>query len=364
MLPASHPDPSHLLVDGATPYGVSVGRGVRAQIGKLFPDDTARVALVHPPVMAQHAQDIAAELERDGRVVVPLVVPPGEAAKDAGVLVYLWSRLADAGFTRTDAVVAVGGGATTDLAGLLAATWLRGVRLVLVPTTLLGMVDAAIGGKSAINIAQGKNLVGAFHQPSGVVCDLDFLSGMKRSDYISGLAEVIKAGLIADPVILDLVEADPGAATDPAGKHTQELVERAVRVKAEVVGADPHESGRRVFLNYGHTLGHAIEHADGYRFPHGHAVSIGMVYAAELAGLDGRLALHHVERHRALLESVGLPTGYPREAWQRLHPAFAVDKKTRGNRVRFVVLDAPGSPALLEDPAQELLAEAYGRIGT
>src|SRR5690606_24756148 len=167
-----------------------------------------------------------------------------------------------------DVVVGVGGGATTDLAGFAAASFLRGVRAVLVPTTLLGMVDAAVGGKTGINIPEGKNLVGAFHPPSGVLCDLATLVTMPREDYVSGLAEIIKAGFIADPKILDLVEDDPRGAASPAGPHTRELVERAVRVKADVVSADLKESGLREILNYGHTLAHAIEKAEDYRFRH------------------------------------------------------------------------------------------------
>ena len=151
--------------------------------------------------------------------------------------------------------MAVGGGATTDLAGFVAATWLRGVRVVHIPTTLLGMVDAAVGGKTGHQHPEGKNLVGAFHPPAGVLCDLAALETLPRHDYVSGLAEVVKAGFIADPRILELIEADPDGATRPSGPHTRELIERAVRVKAEVVTEDLREAGRREFLNYGHTLG-------------------------------------------------------------------------------------------------------------
>ncbi|MFD0775333.1 3-dehydroquinate synthase, partial [Streptomonospora algeriensis] len=273
-----------------------------------------------------------------------------------------WSRLGRAGFTRTDAVVGVGGGATTDLAGFVAATWLRGVRCVLVPTTLLGMVDAAVGGKTGINTAEGKNLVGSFHPPAGVLCDLDTLSGLPAADYIGGLAEVVKAGFIADPVILELVEADPEGAARPGGAHTRELIERAVAVKAEVVSADLRESGRREILNYGHTLGHAIERAEDYTFRHGYAVAVGMVYAAELARLAGRIDAALVERHRKVLASVGLPTGYSGAAWSELRRTMRVDKKARGAVLRFIVLDGAGKPAVLSGPEPELLDAAYAAI--
>ncbi|MFD0788343.1 3-dehydroquinate synthase family protein, partial [Micromonospora azadirachtae] len=199
-----------------------------------------------------------------------------------------WDRLGEAGFTRTDAVVGVGGGAVTDLAGFVAACWLRGVRWVPVATSLLGMVDAAVGGKTGINTAAGKNLVGAFHPPVGVICDLATLDSLPPADLAAGLAEVVKCGFIADPVILDLVEANPAAAVDPTGAVTRELIERAIRVKADVVSGDLRESGVREVLNYGHTLAHAIEKVEGYRWRHGHAVAVGVVYAGALARLAGR----------------------------------------------------------------------------
>ncbi len=212
-------------------------------------------------------------------------MPDGEAAKEIGVAARLWSLLAASGVGRADAIVAVGGGAVTDLAGFVAATWLRGVPIVLVPTTLLGMTDAAIGGKTAINTAEGKNLVGAFHPPAGVLADISVLASLPAAEYVSGLAEVIKAGFIADPVILDLIESDPAAASKPGGPHERELIERAVAMKAAVVSADLREAGQREMLNYGHTLGHAIERAENYSVRHGEAVAIGMCFAAAVGRL-------------------------------------------------------------------------------
>jgi 3-dehydroquinate synthase len=231
-----------------------------------------------------------------------------------------------------------------------------------VPTTLLGMVDAAVGGKTGINIAEGKNLVGAFHPPAGVLADLATLETVPRHDYIGGLAEVIKAGFIADPVILDLVEADPEGATTPAGPHTLELIERSVRVKAEVVSGDLKEAGRREILNYGHTLGHAIERNERYKWRHGAAVSVGMVFAAELGRLAGRLDDATADRHRSVLASVGLPLGYRGDAWPRLLDAMKVDKKSRGDMLRFIVLDGLAKPAVLEAPDPSLLAAAYAEV--
>jgi 3-dehydroquinate synthase len=219
-----------------------------------------------------------------------------------------------------------------------------------------------VGGKTAIDIPEGKNLVGAFHSPAGVLADLVTLETLPREDYVSGLAEVIKTGFIADPVILDLVRADPEGAAVPHGTHARELIERAIAVKAEVVSKDVTETGLREILNYGHTLGHAIERVEGYRFRHGHAVAIGMVYVAELARLAGRLDAQVAGLHREVLASVGLPTSYPAGVWPSLREAMGVDKKARGARLRLVVLDGLARPSILDHPSEELLRQAYREI--
>jgi 3-dehydroquinate synthase len=296
--------------------------------------------------------------------VVPAEVPDGERAKAIEVATSLWSLLGRSAFTRTDAVVALGGGATTDLAGFVAATWLRGVRVVHLPTTLLGMVDAAIGGKTGIDTDEGKNLVGAFHPPAGVICDLATLSTLPHDDYVSGLAEVAKAGFIADPVILDLLERDPLGAQSPTGEYTRELVERAIAVKAAVVSADLREAGLRETLNYGHTLAHAIEKVEDYRWRHGAAVSVGMVYAAELARLAGRLDPAVVARHRSVLSSLDLPTTYRGDRWEALHETMRVDKKSRGDVLRFIILEQVGRPVVLSGPEPAWLQQAYAEVAT
>ena len=270
--------------------------------------------------------------------------------------------LGQVGFTRTDALVGVGGGATTDLTGFVAATWLRGVPVVHVPTTLLGMVDAAVGGKTGINTGAGKNLVGAFHPPAGVLCDLTALETLPQHDYVAGLAEVVKVGFTHDPRILELVEQDPkaravaGAARTPASSSSGRSPSRP-----PVVGDDLTEQGSREFLNYGHTLGHAIEKVEDYRWRHGAAVSVGLAFVAELGRLAGRLDDATAARHRSVLESVGLPTSYTGD-WARVRAAMAVDKKSRGDRLRFVVLDALASPRILEDPDPGLLVAAYEEV--
>jgi 3-dehydroquinate synthase len=348
--------------DGGRPYQVIVGVGVLSELPGLIPDGTRTVVVIHAEGLGEIARPACGALAAAGYQVRAEPVPDGEGAKTVAVAAGLWSRLARHNVTRSDCVVGIGGGATTDLAGFVAATWLRGVQVVLVPTTLLGMADAAVGGKTAIDIDEGKNLVGAFHSPAGVLADLVTLETLPRDDYVSGLAEVIKTGFIADPVILDLVKADPEGATVPHGTHARELIERAIAVKAEVVSKDLNEKGLREILNYGHTLGHAIERVEGYRFKHGCAVAIGMVYVAELARLAGRLDPQAAALHREILAGVGLPTAYPAPLWPSLREAMGVDKKARGARLRLVVLDGLARPGILEHPPEELLRQAYQAI--
>jgi 3-dehydroquinate synthase len=346
--------PTRITVRGTAPYDVVIGTGLFAEVTAAVAT-ASRVAVIHPAALAHLAEAV----DVPGKLL--LEVPDGEASKDLPVAARLWDALGAAGFTRSDAVVAIGGGATTDLGGFVAATWLRGVPVVHVPTTLLGMVDAAVGGKTAINTAAGKNLVGAFYPPSAVICDLDVLATVPQEDYVAGLAESIKVGFTHDPRILELIEADPEGARTPKGPHTRELVERAIAVKAAVVSDDLTEQGGRELLNYGHTLGHAIEKAERYRWRHGDAISVGLVFAAELSRTAGSLDDATAARHAAVLASVGLPTTYG-GGWSDLRATMAVDKKSRGSRLRFVVLDRLGSARLLESPDEDVLVAAYEKV--
>ncbi len=349
--------------DGSqVPYDVVIGTDLLDCLAPLVVGAT-QVAMVSAPPLAEQAAAVGDVLLAAGHRVLNLPVPDGEGAKNAVTAVACWAALGAAGFTRTDAIVAVGGGAVTDLAGFVAATWLRGVRVVHLPTTLLGMVDAAVGGKTGINTDAGKNLVGAFHPPAGVLCDLAALQTLPRADLVAGLAEVVKCGFIADPVILDLVESDPAAAMTPDSPLLRQLVERSVAVKAEVVESDLRETGRREMLNYGHTLGHAVERVEGYRWRHGHAVSVGLVFAAELGLRSGRLDGDTAGRHRQVLQRLGLPISYAGN-WHHLHETMTVDKKSRGARLRFVVLDGLAKPGILDDPEPELLAAAFAAISS
>ncbi len=348
---------------GSEPYEVLVGRQLLGELGGLIGAKAKRVAVIHPEALAETGDALRADLAGQGYEAVAIQVPNAEEAKTAEVAAYCWKALGQSGFTRTDVVVGVGGGATTDLAGFVAATWLRGVCWIAVPTTVLAMVDAAVGGKTGINTAEGKNLVGAFHPPAGVLCDLAALDSLPVNDYVSGLAEIIKAGFIADPAILDLIESDPEAARTPAGPHTAELIERSIRVKADVVSSDLKESGLREILNYGHTLAHAIEKNERYKWRHGAAVSVGMHFAAELGRLAGRLDDATADRHRTILEAVGLPLHYRHDQWPKLLETMRVDKKSRGDLLRFIVLDGLAKPTVLEGPDPAVLLAAYGEVG-
>jgi 3-dehydroquinate synthase len=357
-----------LRVSGAAPYDVVVGTGLLGDLPAMLGEGVHRVAVIHPRALAATGEAVREDLAAQGYDAHAIEIPDGEEAKLAPVASFCWQVLGRTGFTRSDAVVTVGGGSTTDLGGFVAATWLRGVRVVHLPTTLLGMVDAAVGGKTGMNTTEGKNLVGAFHEPSGVLCDLASLETLPRNELVSGLAEVVKCGFVADPRILEIVEGDPAGAVDPGSTVLRELVERAIRVKVDVVVADLKETGGRAghpgreVLNYGHTLGHAIEKVERYQFRHGAAVAIGMMYVAELARLAGRLDEPTAERHRAVLELVGLPTTYRGADWGRLHEAMKLDKKTRGDQLRFVVLEGLARPAVLTAPDPALLTAAFAEI--
>lgn len=355
-----------VTVRGDAPYDVVIGHHLLGELAPVLGGGVRRVLVVHPAALTATADAVREDLRAQGYETFLAEVPDAEASKTAQVAAFLWGVLGQSDFTRSDAIVAVGGGATTDLAGFVAATWLRGIKVVHLPTTVLAMVDAAVGGKTGINTAEGKNLVGAFHPPAGVLCDLSTVASMAPFDFVAGLAEIVKAGFIADTRILELVEANVELLKDPVAASTSpvlaELVERAVAVKAAVVGEDLKEAGLREILNYGHTFGHAVEHVERYQWRHGAAVSVGMVFAAELARLAGRLSDDVVDRHRAVLTSLGLPTAYRGDRWERLLTAMRRDKKARGDLLRFVVLEDLGRPVRLEGPDPTLLAAAYAEV--
>ena len=354
-------DPARIEVRTAKPYQVVVGRGLLGELTEAV-QGASGVAIIHQPTLTTTAEAVRDELAAAGLDAHRVEIPDAEDGKALSVAGFCWEVLGRIGLDRQGVVIGLGGGAVTDLAGFVAGTWMRGVRLVNVPSTLLGMVDAAVGGKTGINTDAGKNLVGVFHEPSAVLVDLATLETLPRNELVAGMAEVVKTGFIADPRILDLIEADPDAATDPTGEVIAELVRRSIQVKADVVAADLRESDLREILNYGHTLGHAIERRERYRWRHGAAVSVGLVFAAELARLAGRLDDATAERHARVLDLLGLPTKYDPDALSQLIESMRKDKKTRSGVLRFVVLDGLAKPGRLEGPDPALLAAAYSAV--
>lgn len=339
---------------------VLIGRALLNEIPETL-HGSKKVLIVYPQPLAATADVLAENLKSAGIQTYMAEVPAAEDAKRVEVAAFCWQIMGQGEFNRNDAVIGLGGGSTTDLAGFVAATWLRGIRSVLIPTTLLGMVDAAIGGKTGINTSEGKNLVGAFHLPDSVVIDLDTLSSLPRNELLAGMAEVVKYGFIAAPEILEIIESDQSA-TDPTSEAFERMIRESVRIKTDVTSRDFKESGDREFLNYGHTLGHAIEHAERYKWRHGAAISIGMAFAAELSMLSGKLSEAEVSRHRSIFESLGLPITYRADRWPQLLDTMQRDKKARGGALRFVVLDRIGKPSILSAPTPELLFTAFQSI--
>ncbi len=357
-----HADAARIAVALPAPaaaYQVLIGRDALRHLPREL--CSALPALSRAVVVREAAVDASAGAAVDAALVgagistIPVTVAGGEPGKRLGTVTALWDAFRDAGVTRTDAVVVVGGGATLDTIGFAAATYARGVPLVNVPTTLLAMVDASIGGKVAIDHGGTKNLVGAFHHPSLVVIDAAMLDSLPRPLIRHGLAEAIKEAVLASPAMLDLLDVAP---LDGAGlpRHLDWVVEQAVRIKAAYVAADPRDGGLRHSLNLGHTFAHAIESATGYGVPHGEAVAVGVVAAARLGEREGVTPPGSAARIRATFERLGLPVDLPAGVDAgAMVTAVSSDKKRRGDRAVFVV-PAPGGAALIEglDPTDAL----------
>jgi len=348
-------------------YQVRIG----LHLSDLLPDEAwlrpgRRALLVCNEDSAPFAAQVEASARDCGMQVATARLPRGEAAKTVATAELLWRHCADAELDRGGVVVAVGGGTVTDAAGFAAATWMRGVDWVAVPTTTAGMVDAAIGGKTGINTDAGKNLVGAFHSPTSVLCATQALASLPRADYAAGLVEALKCGFIRDAAILDLVAASPQAVFDPASPELAEVIARAVRVKAEVVGADFTEQGggsalSREVLNYGHTFGHALEAASSYALRHGDAVAVGMVFAAELAEALAQAHPGLAVQHRQALALLGVPTSHEHDVLAPLLELMRRDKKARAGVLRFVLLHGQGEPYAADDVPLQAVEQAFAR---
>lgn len=349
---------------GAVDVRVVVGRGTVGRVGALWAPEAAGTAalVIHDANVAPLAGAVARALEDAGQRVVAASVPPGEPSKSFAQLERLVRAAAAAGIRRTDAVVAVGGGVVGDLAGFVAASYQRGVRLVQVPTTLLAMVDSAIGGKTAIDLPEGKNYVGAVWQPRLVVEDLDALATLPARELACGFAEVVKYGLLEGGELFERVEAWPALPGDPDALAG--LVADCASHKLRVVTADEHEGGLRASLNLGHTVGHGIEAAGRYRHhTHGEAISLGMLAALRLSESERGLDPAWRARTRAVLERHGLPTRLDDAiATADVLAAMGRDKKADATALNMVLLDAPGTVALRQNPPHAAVVDAIEEL--
>jgi len=334
---------------------VKAEHNYEVEIGVQYSSAIKQVCSSHNKVLLLAPVSLIKQYKlKESKNLFLLSTPNGESQKNSKFLELIWKKAASVGIERTDAIIGFGGGATTDVAGFAAATWLRGVNWYAIPTSLAGMVDAGIGGKTGINSAAGKNLIGSFYSPKKVFIDPDFLDSLPKRDISAGMAEVIKCGFISDYKILNLVQDD--------FLDYPQLISRAVKVKADVVSKDFKESKLREILNYGHTLGHAIEKDSKYKLRHGEAVSIGMVFAAELSKELTDLSQDAVSLHRELLANFNLPLTYGKSRWNSLSVLLMQDKKIKQSRLRFIGISKIGKPVWLEDVSLSTLAKVYERI--
>ena len=349
------------------PYDVTIESGLIAKLGDIVrpvaPHDRA-VLIVDREIEKCHGRSAARALTAAGYDTHVFVFPGGEANKTLTVTGQLLDALLDAGVERNTPVVALGGGITGDVAGFVAAACLRGLPLVQVPTTLLAMVDASVGGKTGVNTRQGKNLVGAFHQPRAVVVDVDTLRTLPDRQVRCGLAECVKHAVIRDAGLLQWIDDNLPAIQALQPEVTTELVEKNVAIKAAVVVEDERESGVRAHLNFGHTFAHAIEATNkATRLLHGEAVAVGMVAATTLAVELGRCRRDLLDRLVSLLDRIGLPTGHP-----KLAPTAALmhymghDKKVAAGRLRLILPESAGRVAIVDDTPPDAIAAAWDAV--
>src|SRR2546425_11422 len=352
---------------GSRSYAIVVERGALASVGARLKSlgVGSRAALVSAAgILSAHGKTVTESLEKAGFTVTTLEVPDGEAAKTLGVAERCWNALLEAGLDRTSTVLALGGGAVGDVAGFVAATYMRGVNFVQLPTTLLAQVDASIGGKTAIDHPRAKNLIGAFHQRRLVLADTGALQSLPEREYRSGLAEVIKHGIVLDAGYFDEVERNAAALAKREPETLEQIVAGSCRLKASVIERDEQEAELRHVLNYGHTIGHAIEAVTGYaRFAHGEAVSLGMAAEAGVAERLGLAAAGTRARQVRLLETMGLPVREVGEAPERVIEAMARDKKGKEGRVPFVLAPEIGRFRIVFDVPKPVILEALAELG-
>jgi 3-dehydroquinate synthase len=338
-------------------YDVLIGCNWRDELSARASDRT-RCAIVTTESM----KAVIGNLQAGECEFVYCIIPDGEEGKSPEVLLKLWNWLAAAGFTRTDLVVGVGGGAITDIAGFAAATYLRGIDWIAIPTSVAGSVDAAIGGKTGANLDYGKNLVGSFHSPRAVLVDHSWFATLSDRDFSAGLAEVIKCGFIRDAQILQLMGNKNLQSIRKDDALVLELIRRAVQVKADVVSGDFKESFDREILNYGHTFGHAVEKHAKYSLRHGECVAIGLAFMAHLQSELGLITDDVRDLHLTILTGIQLPVTYSAGDWPELRALMSMDKKSRGNTLRFVTITEIGKTDRIEDVAQAHLVSAYEKV--
>ncbi|CAN2199790.1 AroB 3-dehydroquinate synthetase [Candidatus Nanopelagicaceae bacterium] len=352
---------AEVIVNAERQYSVRITGDWRGDLSPLVTKRN-KVAIIYSAAMSGSMPTFSF----NGVEVLTLEIPDGEAGKTPVALGYLWDQLGKSGFTRSDLIVAIGGGTVTDLAGFAAASWLRGIDWVAIPTTLAGMVDASVGGKTGINSIYGKNLIGAFHSPISVIIDPAWLATLSDRDFVAGMAEVVKCGFIDDEKILELIDQKSISEIRKNPSLISQLIERSITTKAKVVSEDFKESELREILNYGHTFGHAIERVSDYAIRHGEAVSIGMIFIAELSLAQGLIDEEMVQRHRSVLRTLGLPTSLSNVPgatnWESLYSAMSLDKKARGTSIRFVALKEIGECTRIEGVTEEELKSAYEKV--
>lgn len=348
-------------------YPIYVGSAILAELGAVVRDILAprrAIVITNATVGELYARAVLSSLEKAGISAELIEVPDGEEFKSLQVASDLYGRLVSVNAHRYDPIIALGGGVIGDLAGFVASTYMRGLPLVQVPTTLLAQVDSSVGGKVAVNLPEGKNLVGSFYQPSLVYIDVGLLGSLSKREFRSGLAEVIKYGFIRDADFLDFVERNAEAILGVDGEVLEKVVTQSCAIKAEIVEADERDRGVRAHLNYGHTIGHALEGATGYRqFLHGEAISIGVVGAALISHYQGMLSKDAVERHRMMLSLFGLPDQVRGIEVSKVREQMEIDKKFTGEANRFVLLKRVGEATVVEGVAQKFIDRALIELG-
>ena len=347
-----------VTVNASKTYDVQIGKGLLQTAGpdllRLVPAPRKVMVVTDDRVRALWGDTLIATLTEAGYTVSEFVFPNGEASKTASTLVAIWEALAKENLTRTDFIAALGGGVAGDMAGFAAATYLRGIPFVQFPTTLLAMVDSSVGGKTAVDLSAGKNLVGSFHQPSAVFCDTDTLKTLPAPIFADGCAEVIKYGYINDPALLEMLQ-------HPFADAPDEIIARCVADKRDLVEADERDTGARQLLNLGHTAGHAVEALSAFSISHGSAVAIGMVLMAKAAVAAGLCAADVPAHMEAMLTAYGLPTVCPFAAAQLAQIALS-DKKRKGGSITLVLPDKVGNSRLHPVSADSLTAFFEGGL--